>query len=195
VAVVLFSAKMNKIINSHFYRQMANLILDMDGTLVQDVKTPDSIPRPRPHLQEFIRFAFAHFKHVSVWSAAGEEWVSSVLEQVVLPLTDGQNFHFVWTGKKVTRRHWSVMGGDYSVTATKKLIKVYKAFPDYTKHNTFILDDTPETYKHNYGNAISIPTWYGDPEDKALLTVMTNLEKWQKEYEEIGTVRRVNKFA
>lgn len=173
---------------------MTNLILDIDGTLVQIVPSDDEkshLPLPRPHLQEFLHFAFANFEHVSIWSAAGEEWVSKILNQVVSPLLPpDQNFHFVWTGKKVT-----VTQKAGKTILTKQLKKVYKTFPVYTADNTFILDDTPQTYKHNYGNAVGIPSWHGNNTDTTLLTVMENLKKWKNVYQETGTVKHIHKYA
>lgn len=162
-----------------------NLILDLDGTLVADTDKEDIMPSHRPYLEEFLDYVFSVCENVSVWSAASEEWVLPILETIKTP----RPFHFVWCGKTTPKVRWGYM--PYKI---KKLKKVWKAFPSYTKHNTLILDNTPATYVENYGNAIGIYT-YISGEDNELKKLQEFFPKIIENFEVTGTVRHIHKYA
>lgn len=76
---------------------------------------------------------------------------------------------------------------DSSPLYIKNLQKVWKQYKDMNKHNTIIIDDTPHTYKYNYGNAIPISTYSRyDHNDDYLL----QLTKWLPTLE---VIRSTNK--
>lgn len=162
---------------------MFHLILDVDGTLVEEVVDQKEVPRLRPHLKEFLDYAFEHFVSVIVWTNAGSEWCNPILERIQEE-TKCREFRVVLTGDKRT-----------SLNEVKNLKKIYKICPDMNKDNTLILDNTPATYRNNYGNAIGITTWFGNENDTQLLQVMANLERWFPEFIEKETVRKTNKYA
>lgn len=172
-----------------------NLVLDIDGTLVQQV-SDEQAPALRPHVGSFLRFAFDHFSHVAVWSAANHEWVDDIIAR--LSEASGINLKerlvFIWAAENITFFTQFTMG-DYHTRTTKKLAKVWKRFPAFTKHNTLILDDTPRTYCLNYGNAVPIPTWCGDKNDCELATLMNDrIPQWEAEFAQTNTVRCINKM-
>lgn len=164
-----------------------HLVLDVDGTLVAEASDESSVPALRPHLREFLEFAFATFETVSVWSNARSAWIAPILARIQEQCPH-PGFHFVRTGD--TRRAHSPQNAE-----VKRLKKLYKAHPRLTQDNTLILDNTPATYHQNYGNAIGIRTWFGEPDDRELLTITDRIRQWLPEFAERGTVRRTNKHA
>lgn len=161
-----------------------NLILDLDGTLIELVDDIRTLPKPRPHLHIFLDWCFLNFQHVSIWSAASSDWVKEMLIHIQ---ASHYPFHFIWADKHITRTKNHVI---------KKLWKVCREYPEYTLDNTLILDDTPSTYKNNYGNGIGImPYHQTHHEDKELWNLMFSLAKWIGVYSITSTVRNINKGA
>ena len=134
-----------------------NLILDLDGTLVNGFYNVDnnnifSIIE-RPFLSVFFKFVFANFKNVSVWTHGSQEWFNICYTKILkrfIPF--GKSFHFV-----ITSDH-----GFSPNLVEKDLRKVYIRHNEYNRSNTFIVDDTPITYRLNRENAIPIKSYTGD---------------------------------
>jgi hypothetical protein len=126
-----------------------HLILDLDGTLIDGDEVNVF---PRPYLQEFLDFCFSRYASVSIWTAASREWLDKALRGCLA----GRPFLFTWTGERCTVKYQSRSYHEVEILIRKKLAKVWRAFPQMTKHNTFILDDTPSTYRYNYGNVMTM---------------------------------------
>jgi hypothetical protein len=137
-----------------------NIILDMDGTLI------DEHMNPRPHLDLFFRYIFAHFDHVSIWTFASVNWFSQVFEKTLKHfIPPGKGFHFVWC-----RIHCKMMEITPPMSmflqkpgfiVIKPLSTVFKTFPTiYLPTNTIFIDDTPSTYSQNKQNAIPITSFH-----------------------------------
>lgn len=63
------------------------------------------------------------------------------------------------------------------------------------KTNVLILDDTPSTYRLNYGNAIPISTYcVSETHDTVLGALMFHLLQWKTCFSQFKTIRHVNKF-
>lgn len=159
---------------------MKGIILDIDGTLIC---YDDVIPYARPYLKEFLKYLFDKFEYVAIWSAASEWWVNLVYKKILKPLLpEGKEFLFLWSGKRCTQiidfedeRNNEFYPISISI---KRLKKVWKRYKFLNKHNTLILDDTKETYIHNYGNAIPIPTYeLEQKEDNLLQCLIPFLDK------------------
>lgn len=164
-----------------------HLILDLDGTLIDGNETEIF---PRPHLQEFLDWCFAHFASISVWTAAPLDRLQTVLNG---PLA-GRNFLFTWHGSKCVKKWRSSWGGYYSsgpeMISIKPLRKVWKKYPNLNKKNTLILDDTVCTYSRNYGNAVPISRFNKeDSDDEELL----KLVEWFPQIMEAESVRQIEK--
>jgi hypothetical protein len=144
-----------------------HIILDLDGTLIDG----DGEHRiyPRPHLQVFLDFCFAHYESVSIWTAAPREW----LELARARLFSDRPFRFLWSGERcalIWPWRGSYWNADRTPEAIKPLKKVWRRYPDMNRNNTMIVDDTPATYRRNYGNAIPIPNFnWSDRDDNCLL--------------------------
>lgn len=138
-----------------------NIILDMDGTLGDNipghlVENPSrytkSVPIPRPGLRKFLRFVFAHYERVSIWTAALPIWYNQFKQEVLLPnMPPGAEFHFERT------RLTSVIH-----TVLKPLSEIYAMYPEYNESNTTIVDDNVETFKDNRENAVQIAPFHYD---------------------------------
>ena len=70
-----------------------NIILDMDGTLGDNIPShlienparyTRAVPIPRPGLRKFLRFVFAHYERVSIWTAALPIWYNQFKQEVLL---------------------------------------------------------------------------------------------------------------
>jgi hypothetical protein len=137
-----------------------NLILDIDGTLID---RDEDGPIIRPHLGIFLTYAFENFERVSIWTNATPAWYERVKSEIfdeVMP--EGKKFDFVWTRENCFLE-MTKMGPDgrfYFPITRKPLAHVYAAFhPAYTASNTYIVDDTCETYAFNLLNAVPIDTY------------------------------------
>lgn len=154
-----------------------NLILDLDGTLVEERDTLERTQPAarRPFLTEFLAWALDTFAHVSIWSAADPKWVA--LNVNSWPERD--RFHFVWAGvclKHVVKRNRQT--GKVESVLRKKLVKVFRKWPDvYTAQNTRIVDNTPETFGNNRAQGVPIDTYEGQPHDRALLELKDRLRR------------------
>jgi hypothetical protein len=87
-----------------------------------------------------------------------------------------RDFAFVWFGDRC------------SPGKRKRLSKLWRRWQRMTPHNTLILDNSPETYASNYGNAIAIPTYtLGHEKDVYLRSLCLHMDAWMSEYEQQKT--------
>ncbi len=157
-----------------------HIILDLDGTLI----CGDGISvvlKPRPYLSEFLDYVFRKFDTVSIWTAATPEWFNHVYMTVLSRLLPpGRGFRFVWTRNKCRETKIRKMVGhnllEY-LTYIKPLEEVYGVYLDMNCSNTYIVDDTPDTYKLNFMNAIPILSYTGSISDLGLVQVIRNIEQ------------------
>lgn len=181
-----------------------NLVLDMDSTLISNF---GSNINPRPYLQPFLTFCFKNFKSVSIWTAADTVWFSAVNHVLFQPLmkhisqTIGKEckFRFVYvrpqgTIKYVIRPEYHFAPQPIFVKELRKLWSNRLKFPDFTPHNTLIVDDTPETFSQNYRNAIHIPAFaYSNSQDHELLKLMFYLRELGQHYAANRTILNADK--
>jgi phosphoglycolate phosphatase-like HAD superfamily hydrolase len=123
---------------------ITNIILDMDGTLLDHDFT--FTPIPRAYLAEFLTFVFAHFERVSIWTAAGITWYERCYHHVLKQhVPEGKSFHFVKTREDFD-----------SEKVVKPLTMIYAQYPEYNPENTLIVDDNYKTFSENLDNAIPV---------------------------------------
>ena len=151
-----------------------HLILDIDGTLITNTKNYE--PYPRPYLEEFLVSSFNMFDTVSIWSAAHSSWINEVMNKILNPILKKHNkqFHFVWDFTYCKKNYINDM-----CLISKPLKYVWNRYnPIMHSKNTYILDNTPETYKDNLENAIPIQTYeYEDRFDDNELLKIANIFK------------------
>lgn len=174
-----------------------NLILDMDNTLICFLV-------PRPHLEYFFEECFKLFKNVGIWTAANREWFNYVNYMIFEPILEKINqrlqtnycFDFVFDSKKCTRRIDIMWGND---TIEKRVRKLHKSkhFPDYTIDNIVVVDDNPNTFRANYGNAVLITPYTEEIDlfkDEELLKLINYFKNTLiPHFNENGTIRNLDK--
>jgi hypothetical protein len=138
-----------------------NIILDMDGTLGDNIpakfienpaRYETITPIPRPGLRKFLKFVFAHYERVSIWTAALSIWYNKFKREVLTPnMPTGAEFHFE-----------RVRSTNEPYIALKPLSEIYAKYPEYDETNTVIVDDNKCTFKSNLDNAIHIKSFFYD---------------------------------
>jgi TFIIF-interacting CTD phosphatase-like protein len=179
----------------------ALLVLDVDETLVTAIDPSCEPPPPRvdfvvgrflvmkrPHVDEFLRWCFGSpLFTTAVWSAASENYVHSVLRNLLLP---EEVPRFVFTGGRCTRHwlspeEWELHGERF--IKLKDLKKVRARGFDLDR--VLALDDTVRLYRRSYGNVVHIRPFRGDQGDRELMRVRPFLEAWFQ----APSVRKIDK--
>lgn len=177
------------------------LILDLDETLIHatatkirddfDFKVFDYFIYKRPGLASFLAQCAPYFK-LAVWSSASDDYVQAVVEQIfpafITPV-------FVWGRSRCTRfrlpemDEQGLLNLDYASEHefAKRLKKVERK--GFNLKRILIVDDTPEKVSQNYGNAIYIKAFRGEPDDKELF----NLAPYLMTLKDIENVRVIEK--
>lgn len=167
------------------------VILDIDETLVYSTEQPLGIPADdrvgryftyyRPAVNTFLDYLFENHR-VAVWTASGRAYATPLLSRLL-----GENLgrlEFFWTGERCTlvrdfEQHERVV--------VKRLRKVWRK--GFDRERTVIIDNTPSTYRRNYGNAVPVPDFEGDMSDK----IMVQLPRFIDMLARLQTVRHVEK--
>lgn len=167
------------------------IVLDLDETLIFSTETkldrePDFTASKyfsykRPHLNEFLEECFKLFK-VGVWTSASEDYAQAVVKNI---FKDPSRLEFVWTCARCTQKY----SPDYD---NYELIKDLKKLKDhgYPIEKIIMVDDSKEKVQRNYGNAIIVKSFIGDPKDDELLALLMFLERIKC----VDSVRKVNKM-
>jgi len=172
----------HKVLHSHGLA----LVLDIDGTLLSESAPDDynfGYPRYlRPHLFEFLDFAFDNFHAVGIWTAASESWMRKFVD-VIGP----RPWAFMWSGARVTLTA-DRSSSDFYATPIKlkRLSKLWRnkslRSMGYTPQSTLIIDNTPSVCRCNFGNAVYIRTFEGTNTNSAddwLLVLVSYLKQLQ----------------
>jgi len=102
----------------------------------------------RPHVHEFLLFAVAYFKTVSIWSAGKRLYVEPITDHLFKDLPQP---HIIFSHDDI------LMSPDRHVL--KPLTKMLPAVPGMTLENVMILDDNVMTFSGNTGNGVLIPPY------------------------------------
>ena len=166
------------------------LILDLDETLIHATKEVKEFPHDfvyhqyyvykRPYLDDFLADISAYYQ-LAVWSSADDQYVNDIIAQIK-PSTI--NFEFIWGRTRCTYRR----DIDLDQFNWEKRLKKIKKF-GYRLESTLIVDDTQEKCKDNYGNAIYINEFNGDPHDAEL----KKLKEYLVKLSDVENVRTVEK--
>ena len=154
------------------------LILDLDEVLVHTVESPLPERAPelrvhdyhvykRPFLDEFLTGIWNHYD-VAVWSAGGSGYVEPTVELLMKPHRQPL---FTWSFRRCTRKFDHEVHEEYFIKDLKKVRK-----KGFDQSRMLIVDDTERNCIRNYGNAIYMPPFFGDPEDRELLYLGRYLE-------------------
>ncbi len=130
---------------------------------------------------------------VSIWTAASRSWYEQVCKRTFQPLLEELkvDFHQVWCREKCTEVALFDRDERFIVCTltAKRMAKLFhcRSLP-HTRHNSLIVDDTPSTYRYNYGNAVAISTYLGSSTDDSLLRLIPFLSQLLKTYEKDETI-------
>jgi RNA polymerase II subunit A small phosphatase-like protein len=145
------------------------LVLDLDETLIFasdaelarpcDVKLYGYYLYKRPYLEQFLKNCATVYQ-IAIWSAGTEDYVtgaaSLIFPDTVQPV-------FMWGRTRCVRRFDEEFKMYYYV---KDLNKIRRKGFDLKR--VLVVDDIPITAQRNYGNAIYMLPYRGDPEDREL---------------------------
>jgi RNA polymerase II subunit A small phosphatase-like protein len=172
------------------------LILDLDGTLIFSSTEYKSCSKlctltlypatiyhvyKRPYLDYFLDFCSNHFQ-IAIWTAASHSYATEIVRNLnVVPV-------FCYTSDKCTTRRCT-FGNEYCIWDDQYLNEyrvknLKKLWRKYDKNRVLIVDDTPSTYCNNYGNAIPIQSFDGNPDDYCLLKLTQYLSNFINVYAE-----------
>lgn len=165
------------------------LVLDLDETLIHatesrldrdgDFQLFDYHVYRRPHLEDFLTFAFATFD-VGVWTSSGDKYARAVVAEV---FKVGQPA-FLFSSLKCTQRRDFNTG---SYVPVKRLSKL-KSW-GYRLDQVIAVDDTADKHRDNYGNLVHVAEYWGNQGDEELLL----LRDYLATLADVPNVRNVEK--
>lgn len=137
----------------------------------------------RPYLREFIDFCFKYFKHVIVWTAGTKKYAKEMCN-ILFPF---QKPTLVYSEEETQFEIYEEEGmvTQYTRKSLRKLYTDPKLIDQgVNEKNTFILDDSDETFIFNKDNGILIPRYEANmtvrgikEADESLLKLMKWLMK------------------
>ena len=146
------------------------LVLDLDETLIHATFDELTIPfsfriaeyfvYKRPGLKKFLQDVSNHYA-VGVWSSASDHYVQEIVRQI---LPDNLEMVVTWGRSKCTTRRDPV----YDTTNYEKRLDKLKS-KGFSLDKILLVDDSPSKARSNYGNAIYVNAFTGDPNDQELL--------------------------
>ena len=166
------------------------LVLDLDETLIfadeellsytPDFEVGHYKVYKRPHLYEFLEFAFRNFK-VGIWTSSSELYALQVVENII---EEKEGLEFIWCRDKCTKRFDIDSHSYYWIKDLKKIKKV-----GFRLEQVIAIDDTPQKHERNYGNLVRISEFTGQRDDKELLYLIEYL----RELSNVENIRAVEK--
>ena len=152
------------------------LILDLDETLVyateiQRESAHDFVVGPyfvyrRPHLKSFL-LGVARYYRLAAWSSSSFLYFHSVVDRVLPPTVA---LEFRWSRNRCVRHFDHEQQQEIWLKDLRKVKRV-----GYDLKRILIVDDEPEKLSRNYGNAIYVSPFTGDPGDDELLALLKYL--------------------
>ena len=166
------------------------LILDIDETLLyasekrleheHDCNVGPYFVYVRPHLREFIQCCNEHFR-LAVWSSFSADYLNAIVTAI---LPNELKLEFVWSRERCIQRFDGELQEIYYVKDLKKVSRM-----GFDLDRMLIVDDTPKKVERNFGNAIYVKPYFGDPDDSEL----RDLSGYLKSLSQLPNVRCVEK--
>ncbi|QDT65782.1 HAD family hydrolase [Calycomorphotria hydatis] len=145
------------------------LILDVDETLIYASAhtlehTPQATVGPyfvheRPGLSDFLNLVQRSYK-LAVWSSSTADYLEAIISATAI---SESSLEFVWSRSRCTPRFDPEYQSQYYLKDLKKVKRL-----GYSLDHLLIVEDTPQKVQRNYGNAVYVQPFYGDPNDHAL---------------------------
>jgi RNA polymerase II subunit A small phosphatase-like protein len=152
------------------------IIFDLDETLIHSTVVELNDPchfrfdtyyvYERPFLRSFLDDIAKHFQ-IGIWSSAGDQYVQEIAGNIIPDTVDPV---IIWGRSKCSLRRDAIYDTSSYEKRLDKLKK--KGFPI---EKILIIDDSPEKARTNYGNAIYIKEFTGNPDDSELRSLYTYL--------------------
>jgi RNA polymerase II subunit A small phosphatase-like protein len=166
------------------------LILDLDETLIfateqnlgkaSDFQFDRYSVFKRPHLDRFLIEISRHFK-VGIWSSADDAYVDEIVKNIK---PESIELELIWGNSRCTVKRDFNLDSYYF---EKRLDKLKKK--GFALEQIIIVDDSPEKSRNNYGNAVYIKEFSGDPADEELI----HLHDYLLTLKNVENVRAVEK--
>ena len=169
-----------------------HIILDLDDTLIGYVRGNLCA---RPHLGTFLKFCFAHFDSVSIWTAASREWWCMNYGNHIAQHMGNNLFARVYTDIQCEITRTRRGNGLDPAFVTKPLSKLWDdPDNDLNEKNTIIIDDKAPTAMYNMQNLLHIREFSQD-DDTELLLIIDRLRVIIAAYAETQDVRKIDLHA
>lgn len=166
------------------------LVLDLDETLIYSVEEP--LER-EPDFQVFKYFVYkrpgvdtflstcADWFDLAVWTSSGSDYAHQIITHI---FPEPEQLKFIFT------RERCILQFDYNL-GVYRMIKPLKKIKKrgFVLKKVLVVDDSPETFVENYGNAILVQKYKGEQEDEELLMLL----KYLKKIASIKNVRKLEK--
>jgi len=154
------------------------LVLDIDETLVfaaekklfyePDFNVLDYYIYKRPGLDIFLNTCLEWFD-VGVWTSSGEAYAQGVLSMI---FNDVNKLKIVLTSNHCVRKFNHDIGCHYTIKDLKKIVRK----TGHPIEQVLMIDDSKEKVERNYGNAIIVNEFTGQPDDDELPELLKYLE-------------------
>jgi carboxy-terminal domain RNA polymerase II polypeptide A small phosphatase len=168
------------------------LILDLDETLIystetvlnyhEDFQVGNYFVYKRPGLDHFLSNSNSLFK-LAVWTSSSSDYAYEIIKHI---FPDSIQLEFVFTQKRCNFRYNPEIGENQTVKPLKKVRR-----QGFSIDKIVIVDDLPETFQQNYGNAILVEKFYGEKMDKELFFLLDYL-KIIASVEDVRTIDKRN---
>jgi TFIIF-interacting CTD phosphatase-like protein len=168
------------------------LILDLDETLIHSSEAALATPPAlqfgpyfvylRPCLSEFLASVAQQYR-LAIWSSSSVDYVTGLVPRIFPPAIAPE---FVWSRTRCVPRFDPEWQTQYWVKDLRKVKRL-----GYDLSRTLIVDDTPQKVERNYGNAIYVRSFEGDPADEELRALAPYLNTLTT-YTEFRTLEKRN---
>jgi TFIIF-interacting CTD phosphatase-like protein len=102
----------------------------------------------RPHLQEFLDYAFKNF-NVSIWTAASKDYALFIIKNIIIGNHKDRKLDFIFFNF-----HCNCSKKHNKKTKNLRMLWDVYHLPGYNNQNTFIMDDYSEVYDTQSDNCI-----------------------------------------
>jgi TFIIF-interacting CTD phosphatase-like protein len=145
------------------------LVLDLDETLIfaserplereSDFRVGAYYVYRRPHLDEFLK-SCSQISQIAVWSSSGANYLAAVVE-TIFPAEISPAF--IWGRERCVQPYDPERLEAYFAKELKKVKRL-----GFCLDRVLIVENSPQKVERNYGNAIYVCPFYGDPNDSEL---------------------------
>jgi hypothetical protein len=165
---------------------MYNLILDIDGTLIQSLETKVENTKlrytpilrfntyHRPHLEEFLEFVFENF-NVSIWTCGTSGYMELIINDIIKKIIKEPKINL-----SLSAIDCEYSQENYGKHSFKNLRYVFDLDHEFNVKNTILIDDDVTNINENKYNCFGIKPFLANSKnaenDVSLLNIMNRLK-------------------